>query len=301
MIQITRIDLHGLKHARAGDLQAVLFDPSGNGHNLFVRSGFTGAGLGNTGKIDGNVALVTSGQTPFPGATNNIGSGLYNQDFGTTGAPPAPWNAGDHGIFNTPISSIPAALAGTWKLVIFDWAADGTGTLTGWTLSGTDNQAPISAFCLGDGTQQVACPCGNSGATGRGCANSVASSGALLSATGSASDDTVVLTSSGEPATSLSIVLQAGNTLTSTALFGDGLLCLAGNLKRLYVRNAVGGAVTVPAPGDPSIQTRSAQLGDSIPLGGIRHYQVYYRDPSATFCPTGGTFNISNALRIVWI
>jgi hypothetical protein len=68
------------------------------------------------------------------------------------------------------------------------------------------------------------------------------------------------------------------------------------------VKGAVGGSITAPQSGDPSISLRSAALGDAIPLGATRIYQVYYRDSSASFCPNpqGGTFNVSNAIAIAW-
>src|SRR6187399_3325844 len=55
--------------------------------------------------------------------------------------------------------------------------------------------------CLGDGSTVTPCPCGNDGATGNGCANSVNPAGGNLSATGipSINADTVVLVGSGMP------------------------------------------------------------------------------------------------------
>ena len=84
--------------------------------------------------------------------------------------------------------------------------------------------------------------------------------------------------------------------------FGDGLLCATGNLLRLYLKIAIGGVVSAPTAGDPSVSARSAALGDPIPLGATRHYQIYYRDPNLAFCPspTGSTWNASNALSAVW-
>src|SRR5262249_28935021 len=56
-----------------------------------------------------------------------------------------------------------------------------------------DNASPFVPFCCGDGTG-AACPCGNSGAAGNGCASSVGA-GAHLSASGVAriSADSLVL------------------------------------------------------------------------------------------------------------
>ena len=155
------------------------------------------------------------------------------------------------------------------------------------------------AFCFGDGAS-VACPCANNGAVG-GCENSAATGGALLQATGTSHPDALVLTSSGELASALSIFLQ-GDVAVAPTPFGDGLRCAGGQLKRLYVANAGAGVVQAPQTGDPSITARSAALGDPLDPGDRRFYQVWYRDPDPVFCasPQGSTFNASNALRVSW-
>ena len=160
----------------------------------------------------------------------------------------------------------------------------------------------FTVFCSGDGSG-AACPCGNSGGAGNGCENSAGTGGARLTASGvaSLSADTAQLTSSGELPTALSIVLQ-GDAAIAPVNFGDGLRCTGGVLKRLYVKSASGGVVIAPQPGDPSVSARSAALGDPIPLGATRDYQVYYRDASPSFCPNppGGTFNVSGAIAVAW-
>lgn len=302
VVHITGVTLNGIVHTRAGDLHAVLQDPQGTRYNIFVRSGYTGTGTGNAGSFAGSPSFGTSGQTPFPGA-GNISTDVYNQDFGTSGTPPAPWPDGNANLLNLPLSNIVCPTAGTWTLFIYDWAAGVSGTIDGWTLHGVDNQPPISPLCFGDGTQSIPCPCANDGAVGHGCNNSVGSGGSLLTASGSPSNDTVVLTASGELNTALSIVIQSGTLLFTPTTFGDGVKCFAGITKRLYVKSAVGGTVTAPGPGDPSILTRSAALGDNVPLGATRYYSIYYRDANPTFCaaPTGNTFNISNMLKVIWL
>lgn len=161
---------------------------------------------------------------------------------------------------------------------------------------------PPFPFCFGDGSAGP-CPCGNAGGLGRGCQNSAGTGGALLSASGNASlsADMLVLTSLGELPTALSIVMQ-GTTMIAPVSFGDGLRCAGGTIKRMYVKSASGGVVTAPQAGDPSVSARSAALGDPIPLGATRDYQVYYRDANPTFCPApaGSTFNASGAVEIVW-
>jgi len=161
----------------------------------------------------------------------------------------------------------------------------------------------FTPFCFGDGSLPTACPCGNFGAAGRGCANSQAgSTGALLAASGTTHPDTAVLSASGTLPSALCVFLQGGAEHIPPAVFGDGVRCAGGVLKRLKIRNASGGAASYPVSGDPSISSRSAALGDPIPIAATRYYQVYYRDPSATFCPSppGGTFNVTNGVRMVW-
>ena len=162
----------------------------------------------------------------------------------------------------------------------------------------------VTAFCSGDGTLATPCPCGNNGLSGAGCENSGATGGAILASSGTTVPDALVLSSSGELPTVLSIFLQGDNQTPAGLTFGDGVRCASGSLKRLYVRNASGGVATAPnfGLGDPPITTRSATLGDTIPSGGTRYYQVYYRDPQLTFCPNppGNSWNVSSGLRVVW-
>lgn len=161
---------------------------------------------------------------------------------------------------------------------------------------------PFTEFCPGDGSA-AACPCSNTGIPGRGCDNSPpGNSGALLFAHGTTNPDTVVLQASGVLATSLTIFFQGNATLAPGVAFGDGLRCAGGTFKRMYVKNASGGAAHAPAVGDPSITVRSAAVGDPILSGHRRYYQAYYRDGSASFCPSpqGNSFNASSGVKVVW-
>jgi hypothetical protein len=207
-------------------------------------------------------------------------------------------NASGNGAFDALLSaSVPSG-----------WVVTATATLepTGDT-SEFSTCVPISgstgaSFCAGDGTSG-ACPCGNSGSPDHGCQNSIATGGSLLTTSGvaSLSADTLRHTASGELPTAFSIFLQ-GSAAIAPVSYGDGLRCTGGALKRLYAKNASGGVVTAPQAGDPSVSARSAALGDPIPMGATRNYQVFYRDPNASFCPdpTGSTFNVSNAIAVVW-
>ncbi len=161
---------------------------------------------------------------------------------------------------------------------------------------------PFTNFCAGNPLNPTACPCSNFGIVGHGCENSSSTGGALLTAQGAVAPDTVVLTSSGELPHALSIVLQGNVDITNGVVFGDGVRCVGGTLKRLYTKNAVDGTVVAPGAGDPSISAQSAAKGDPISSGTSRSYQVYYRDPQLGFCPAppGDSWNVSNAVRIDW-
>jgi acid phosphatase len=150
----------------------------------------------------------------------------------------------------------------------------------------------------------AACPCANApSGPGRGCDNSSSTGGAQLSSTGMASltTDTVVFTAVGEKPTATSVFLQGEASVNAGAVFGQGIRCTGGSLKRLYVKNAAGGAVSAPAVGDASVSSRSATLGDTITVGATRYYDVYYRDPIVLgACPIDSTFNVTQALSVLW-
>jgi Tol biopolymer transport system component len=160
-----------------------------------------------------------------------------------------------------------------------------------------------ASFCAGDG-QSGACPCGNQGLLGQGCANSFGSGGASLENFGTASvaGDSLVISCSGVIPGNASALLQS-DASAAPRHFGDGLLCMGGHLKRLFLHNAgAGGFVGLPGAGDPAISARSAALGDPILAGATRFYQVYYRDSEPWFCsaPAGNTWNVSSGLSVQW-
>ena len=122
-----------------------------------------------------------------------------------------------------------------------------------------------------------------------------------MTVAGSVDPDHVVLVARWELASSLTIFLQGNAVLGSPATFGDGVRCVGGQLGRIAVESAVGGAASYPGPSDPSISARSLALGDLIRPGTYRYYQAYYRDQDASFCnPSPATFNASNAVMVAW-
>ena len=77
-------------------------------------------------------------------------------------------------------------------------------------------------------------------------------------------------------------------------MFGDGLRCAGGTVRRLGVKVPAGdGATRYPGAGDPPLSVRG-----EITAPGTRTYQVWYRDPNP-FC-TGANFNLTNGFEILW-
>jgi hypothetical protein len=157
------------------------------------------------------------------------------------------------------------------------------------------------SYCAGDGTLPTACPCSNAGQAGHGCDNSASTGGALLSLTGSTVPDTMVLACAGELPFAASFFLQGSNAVANGIVFGAGVLCTGGSLKRIAVKGAVNGQALYPDLAEPSITQRSAALGDPIQPGTSRYYQVAYHEELTGFCGTATIrFNASNAIRIDW-
>jgi hypothetical protein len=249
------------------------------------------------------VAFESSASNLVPGDSNGFSDVFVRDRWINTTARASVGSSGSQGNLGSSDGSISA----DGRFVAFQ--SDASNLVSGDNNGCTDifvrdggNASTFVAFCPGDGSG-APCPCGNSGATGHGCENSSATGGAILTVAGAASLslDTLQLTSSSEKPTPVSIVLQ-GTAAISSIHFGDGLRCTGGTLKRLYVKIAVNGVVIAPQSSDPTVSARSAAVGDPIPLGGTRCYQVYYRDSSATFCPApqGSTFNVSNAIAVAW-
>ena len=153
-------------------------------------------------------------------------------------------------------------------------------------------QADIVDLCFGDGTG-TACPCGNAGDAGEGCANS-AGEGALLSASGSTSvgaDDIAFQMIQGPgPSPALLFVGAQQVNGCNGAVFGDGLRCAGGAIQRLDVRILDSAGSANWAAG------LSVQGGWSA--GDVRVFQTWYRDVSGS--PCGGQFNTSQALAVTF-
>ena len=166
--------------------------------------------------------------------------------------------------------------------------------------------AGFTSLCEPGVAGVMPCPCSNPpGGSGRGCNNSSATGGAVLSAVGASylSADTLSFSTSGERPVALSILSQWNGANPGGAVFGMGVRCTSGTFKRLYTKVASGGSITAPdfGAGDPTVSARSAALGDAIQAGDSRWYFVYYRDPNVLGgCPATSTFNATQTGQVTW-
>jgi len=161
---------------------------------------------------------------------------------------------------------------------------------------------PGVGFCFGDGTG-TACPCGNNNdgsVPGSGCANGAFASGAKLGGSGvaSLSADTLVLSATGLDPSNSGLYFQANNDLTPGLVWGDGLQCAGGQLKRLGVRfSSAAGASDTSAWATPiSVKAGNILAGDT------KRYQLWYRDNSGGQpCGVGvNDFNATNGYAVTW-
>ncbi len=162
----------------------------------------------------------------------------------------------------------------------------------------TLHDAPmVQEYCGSTSSVGLPCPCGNSGAPGRGCGNSSNPLGAKCWANGtpSISGDTLLVSGSGMPFSSTTTLVQ-GTSASAPAPFGDGLRCVSGTQRRLYTRNCYAGNIQYGA-GVPGMATISATGGVVAP--GTRYCQLYYRN-TPVFC-TSATTNTTNALAVTWV
>ncbi len=180
---------------------------------------------------------------------------------------------------------------------------DGCDIASGTSLDGNSNGIPdecessVTPYCFGDGSG-VACPCGNSGSAGNGCASSVNANGGNLMGTGTASvsNDSLLLIGSGMP--NSSALYFQGTTQSgggAGTVFGDGKRCASGTVIRLGTKTNSVGQSTYPEILDQPISIRGG-----ITFGPqTRTYQVWYRN-AASFC-TADTFNLTNGVSVVWV
>jgi len=175
---------------------------------------------------------------------------------------------------------------------------------------------PLTEYCFpGEGTTHGCTTCSPANppsAHGRGCNNyGQITGGARLTATGAAqvSADSIVFTSQFENNTAFTIIMQG--TATSNLVFGAGIRCVAGTLKRIYAGAAghatngdPAGTIHRPGPDDPT-SVHQASLNKGYDIGAhapiTLYYLAYYRDPAAATHCAGATFNATESGSLNWV
>jgi subtilisin-like proprotein convertase family protein len=264
-----------ITHTYAADLDITLTSPTGT---IVVITTDNGASNDN----------VFNGTLFDPDSTDTVTDHVYANLVVATPLSP-------EGSFDNFVGQDPN---GNWTLTITDDLGGDFGNLARWDLNITTCAAstPCIAYCFGDGSG-TACPCGNSGAPGNGCASSINPAGGNLACSGlaSISADSFALNGSGMP--SSSALYFQGTTQINGGLgtvFGDGLRCAGGTVIRLGTKTNVGGSSTYPSGADVPISIKGANVA-----GGVRNYQCWYRN-AAAFC-TPSTFNLTNGVQTTWI
>ena len=156
-----------------------------------------------------------------------------------------------------------------------------------------------TALCFGDGSG-TPCPCGNlndGSLPEAGCANGQYASGAMLTASGlaSLSNDTVVLIGEHTEHSQSGLYFQANDDLSPGIIWGDGLQCAGGQLKRLGVRFSDGTGYSDTSAWTTPISVRAG----NVSAGDTKYYQLWYRNPLNS--PCGSEFNASNGYMITWV
>jgi len=158
---------------------------------------------------------------------------------------------------------------------------------------------PGARVCPGSGFV-TGCPCtGGFGPppmpVAGGCHNSTGHSAVLVSSGAPVvSGDTLSITARNLPPNASCILAQASGSGNSV-VFGDGVRCVSGQVRRMGIVAASNGVANWPPPGSDPISLRGL-----VPAaGGTRYYYVNYRDV-LPWC-TPATFNLTDTQRIVWV
>ncbi|MFN0242765.1 MAG: TolB family protein [Planctomycetota bacterium] len=165
----------------------------------------------------------------------------------------------------------------------------------------------LDGFCFGDGSLATACPCAPpntvpnpSGAVGHGCANSLSPAGAVLSAGGTLSPDTVVFNADiGTGYIGFALLVKGNAQSASGIANGDGLRCVDGALIRVGGHGAGTNGAPVGSWTYPNVVQTLPITQVTAQGPGSAWYQLFYRNATPSFC-SAGTTNWSNGVSVTW-
>ncbi len=278
---VCQVKIDNLNHTWCGDLQFVLFDPTGVGYTLMSRPGYDSQGVfGNDGDFTGGgpIQFVRAGAQPIPDvATTDIPPGLYSQHFGDPNG--LLWPNGTNNIHNTSLSHI-SGPAGIWTLRMYDWEGGDSGSCTGWTLEGNGScfQPPPPPPPINYCTAKV---------NSLGCTPTIGSSGVS-----SASSSSGFLLTSTNNRNGKSGLLFYGISGRGAVVFEGGLLCVRSPVRRT---GGIFSGGTPPPVNDCTgvfsidMNTFAQQTSPPLPLpelrviGTVVDCQFWGRDPGYPF------------------
>jgi hypothetical protein len=195
-----------------------------------------------------------------------------------------------------------------WRVRLMDFNHENGGIINNavdavlYTITPDPANPPGVRYCFGDPGAGTPCPCSNDNdgsVPGSGCANGVFASGAQLTGSGSASvgADTLVLATSGLEPSNSGLYFQADNDLSPGIIWGDGLQCAGGSLKRLGVRFANASGYSDTSAWTTPISVKAG----NVLAGNTKHYQCWYRTTVNPPCGAGvNDFNSSNGYAVTW-
>ena len=233
-------------------------------------------GLGATGPATGflrDCVGTTTWIDPSIGVSSQLG--------------PSVSRVGSEATPNGTTTSLPNSSGGGEEVLLLRFSACGS-------------DPPGGGYCFGDPGYGTPCPCGNDNdgsVPGSGCANGVFASGAQLFGSGVASvtSDTLVLTATNTEPSNSGLYFQANNDLSPGFLWGDGLQCAGGQLRRLQVRFS-------DATGTSSTTVGISAMAGNVTAGDTKRYQCWYRNPLNPPCGAGlNDFNASNGYAVIWL
>jgi hypothetical protein len=217
--------------------------------------------------------------------TSTSVAGMSYRQFNVVESFQGPSHANNEGL--AIVSSADCSMGGRDLFMTTD---DGGSASLFWYREFSPGCDSIPVFCQGDGSV-TPCPCGNTGSSGEGCANSSASGASLVtSGTTSVSTDDLVFSASGLIAGRSALLFCGTLQLGASLPLGDGLRCAGGTLRRLGVQ--------VPSAAGAASWGRGYAAREGWASGETRYFQVWYRDTVGGPCLNG--FNLSSGRAVTF-
>jgi hypothetical protein len=284
--RIRRVVLSALSHTWSGDLQLVLWEPTGTvGYNLVSRLGITSPTSSCCGfncDFGGHYEIVDPSDPaqnmawPVGACGSTHPSGIYPQEFGV-------WVDGSANVFNTPLGGIPP-VPGNWTLAVYDGASGDVGSLAAWTLElEVDGLCGPEVYCI-------------SGTTTNGCNASIS---ANANPSVSLAHPCTILVTGVEGQKNGILFYGLARNQSPWCMGGTSFLCAKAPTQRTGAQ--LSGGTMNACDGSLSLDWNAYQsghpaaLGNPWSVGDDAWVQAWFRDP-----PACKTTSLSNGVHLVY-